>query len=190
MGGTVDAGGHGSPPGSRGSPRRTLPAGVSAAADAGTVGISTAGDPGTDDVSSSGDAGVVGAEAESADSDGCTGCVSTGASGANPSRGPASVALATASVSSAPSPTAGALRAAGGQGSPPGVRGSPRRGVRGVDAIYSREDFFWASSALMSCGTTVNRSPTIPKSAISKMGASGFLSIATIVRAVCMPARC
>lgn len=46
------------------------------------------------------------------------------------------------------------------------------------------------SSALMSCGTTVNRSPTTPKSATSKIGASGSLSIATIVLDVCIPARC
>src|SRR5579863_944248 len=41
-----------------------------------------------------------------------------------------------------------------------------------------------------SCGTTVNRSPTMPRSAISKMGASGSLLIAMIVLEVCMPARC
>src|SRR3954452_12656351 len=42
----------------------------------------------------------------------------------------------------------------------------------------------------VSCGATWNRSPTTPKSAISKIGASGSLLIATIVLDVCMPARC
>src|SRR5215469_16634024 len=42
----------------------------------------------------------------------------------------------------------------------------------------------------MSWGTTVNRSPTTPKSAISKIGASGSLLIAMIVFDVCIPARC
>ena len=51
-------------------------------------------------------------------------------------------------------------------------------------------DFFRASRALISCGTTSKRSPTTPKSAISKIGASESLLMATIVFAVCMPARC
>ncbi len=50
--------------------------------------------------------------------------------------------------------------------------------------------FFRASRAAITCGTTVNRSPTMPKSATSKMGASASLLIATMVFAVCMPARC
>ena len=48
----------------------------------------------------------------------------------------------------------------------------------------------FASIALTSWGTTVKRSPTTPKSAISKMGASASLLIAMMVLAVCMPARC
>ena len=39
------------------------------------------------------------------------------------------------------------------------------------------------------CGRTVNRSPTTPKSAISKIGASGSELIATIVPDACMPPR-
>ncbi|SDQ78263.1 hypothetical protein SAMN04489742_2543 [Arthrobacter crystallopoietes] len=39
-------------------------------------------------------------------------------------------------------------------------------------------------------GTTVKTSPTTPKSAISKIGASPSLLMATIVLAVCMPERC
>ena len=42
----------------------------------------------------------------------------------------------------------------------------------------------------VAAGTTVFRSPTIPKSASSKIGASGSLLMATIVFEVCMPARC
>src|SRR4051812_45025365 len=42
----------------------------------------------------------------------------------------------------------------------------------------------------VACGSTVNRSPTTPKSTSSKIGASGSLLIATIVLDVCMPARC
>lgn len=73
----------------------------------------------------------------------------------------------------------------GGQGSPPGVRGRPRRS-EGVVMSYFRR----ASRAWMSAGTTVNTSPTTPKSAISKMGASASWLMATMVLAVCMPARC
>src|SRR5690606_36106432 len=42
----------------------------------------------------------------------------------------------------------------------------------------------------VSCGAMSNRSPTTPKSAISKIGASGSLFTATIVFEVCIPARC
>src|SRR6185312_3540486 len=42
----------------------------------------------------------------------------------------------------------------------------------------------------VSCGTTLNRSPTTPKSASSKIGASGSLLITMMVLDVCMPARC
>ena len=42
----------------------------------------------------------------------------------------------------------------------------------------------------VAAGTTVFRSPTTPKSASSKIGASGSLLTATMVLLVCMPARC
>src|ERR1022692_540706 len=42
----------------------------------------------------------------------------------------------------------------------------------------------------ISCGTTENRSPTTPKSASSKMGASASLLTTMIVFEVCIPARC
>src|SRR5690606_17743893 len=45
-------------------------------------------------------------------------------------------------------------------------------------------------SAASSSGNSVNRSPTRPTSAISKIGASGSLLIATIVPASLMPVRC
>ncbi len=50
--------------------------------------------------------------------------------------------------------------------------------------------FFRASRAAITCGTTANTSPTMPKSATSKIGASGSLLIATMFFDVCMPARC
>ncbi len=164
----ADAGGHGSPPGSRGNPRRALLTPASTSAGTALTSASTA----------------------ATNADPSTGSGRSGTSAPNLLRSPASIAGAPVfgGVTAEPSasPAEGMSETAGGHGSPPGTRGSPRRGVRGVDAIY----FLCASSALMSCGTTVNRSPTIPKSAMSKIGASGFLSIATIVRAVCMPARC
>jgi 2-polyprenyl-6-methoxyphenol hydroxylase-like FAD-dependent oxidoreductase len=46
------------------------------------------------------------------------------------------------------------------------------------------------STSSVSWGTTWKRSPTTPKSASSKIGASGSLLIAMMVLAVCMPARC
>src|SRR5215212_5167411 len=46
------------------------------------------------------------------------------------------------------------------------------------------------SIASVACGSTVNRSPTTPKSTSSKIGASSSLLTATIVLDVCMPARC
>src|SRR5690606_11687943 len=42
----------------------------------------------------------------------------------------------------------------------------------------------------IACGATLNRSPTTPQSAISKIGASGSLLTATMTREVCIPARC
>ena len=47
-----------------------------------------------------------------------------------------------------------------------------------------------ASISEMTSGTRSNRSPMIPKSAMSKIGASSSLLIATMVPAVCMPTRC
>src|SRR5215831_16966763 len=54
---------------------------------------------------------------------------------------------------------------------------------------FSRQPLRLVSSSV-SCGATVNRSPTTPKSASSKIGASGSLLMATMVLDVCMPARC
>lgn len=113
------------------------------------------------------------------------------------SSGGGAVSVLTRSLRTAPGPGEGSRRAsslwsatavpAGGHGSPPLCRGSPLRIVRPYVAMaYS----FRADSELISCGTTWNRSPTTPKSAISKIGASGSLLIATMVLAVCMPARC
>lgn len=51
--------------------------------------------------------------------------------------------------------------------------------------IYLR---FFSSS--VACGATLNRSPTTPKSAISKMEASSSLFTATMVLEVCIPALC
>ena len=47
-----------------------------------------------------------------------------------------------------------------------------------------------AATAFVSSGAMVNRSPTTPRSAMSKIGASPSLLTATIVFEVCMPARC
>ena len=44
--------------------------------------------------------------------------------------------------------------------------------------------------ALIIAGTISNRSPTMPKSATSKIGASGSLLMATIVLAPFIPTRC
>ncbi|KJL42300.1 hypothetical protein RS82_02316 [Microbacterium trichothecenolyticum] len=75
----------------------------------------------------------------------------------------------------------------GGHGSPPLTRGRPRR-TDDTDELISHA--FFASSAAINCGTTVKMSPTTPKSAISKIGASASLLMATIVLAVCIPALC
>src|SRR5262249_27537453 len=53
-----------------------------------------------------------------------------------------------------------------------------------------RAAYFRLPISSRSCGTTLNRSPTTPKSASSKIGASGSLFTAIIVLDVCMPARC
>jgi hypothetical protein len=63
------------------------------------------------------------------------------------------------------STTASAGALAGGHTLTPAMRGSPRR-------IAGRHQAFLASRAAISCGTTVNTSPTMPKSAMSKIGAS------------------
>jgi peroxiredoxin len=50
--------------------------------------------------------------------------------------------------------------------------------------------FLDSSMSFSSSGTIVKRSPTSPKSATSKIGASASLLMATIVRASLMPVRC
>src|SRR5579862_5026693 len=64
------------------------------------------------------------------------------------------------------------------------VRGIPRGGRARAQVAFRR----WISA--VRAGSTVNRSPTMPKSARAKIGASASLLMATIVLAVCMPARC
>ena len=53
-----------------------------------------------------------------------------------------------------------------------------------------RHDPLRAFTSSVSFGTTSNKSPTTPKSASSKIGASGSLLTTMIVLEVCMPARC
>jgi hypothetical protein len=48
----------------------------------------------------------------------------------------------------------------------------------------------YSFSAVIIAGTISNRSPTMPKSATSKIGASGSLLMATIVLAPFIPTRC
>ena len=48
----------------------------------------------------------------------------------------------------------------------------------------------YSFSAVIIAGTISNRSPTMPKSATSKIGASGSLLMATMVLAPFMPTRC
>lgn len=72
-----------------------------------------------------------------------------------------------------------------GSGTRPGA--APRRERRpGVGA----RSYLRAVISSVAVGTTVLRSPMTPKSASSKIGASGSLLMATIVFDVCMPARC
>src|SRR5690606_39125795 len=79
-------------------------------------------------------------------------------------------------------------RLAGGR---PGLAaGNPRQAPAQRTRAGGHAYCFFCLRVSISCGTTVNRSPTTPKSAISKIGASGSLLIATIVLAVCIPARC
>lgn len=52
------------------------------------------------------------------------------------------------------------------------------------------DDHFIFSISAVIAGTTSNRSPTIPKSHLEKMGASGSLLMATTTRDEAMPAKC
>jgi hypothetical protein len=63
-------------------------------------------------------------------------------------------------------------------------------GTRPWPAAPPRPRYPAASSLLTSSGTTLNRSPTIPKWATSKIGALGSELMATIMSAPFMPARC
>ena len=67
-----------------------------------------------------------------------------------------------------------------------------RRPPRGpaLDAYCAVAQPLRAVICSVAAGTTVFRSPTTPKSASSKIGASGSLLMATMVFEVCMPARC
>ncbi|SDS55510.1 hypothetical protein SAMN04489721_1515 [Agromyces flavus] len=119
------------------------------------------------------DAAAAGAEpvgADEADPEGLADTRAAGSAGASPDGATKSPGASTA----------------GGQGSPPRRRGSPLRRFR-TAATGQR---FRSTSALISCGTTVKTSPTTPKSATSKIGASGSLLIATMFLAVCIPALC
>ena len=71
---------------------------------------------------------------------------------------------------------------------PPGLT-EPRRRHPGIASVGCQVPLR-SFTASVSCGATLNRSPTTPKSAISKIGASASLFTATIVFEVCMPARC
>ena len=111
---------------------------------------------------------------------------------------PAVVSADTAAGATTSSGTSSSTTApAGGQGSPPATRGRPRRsGVCCAALNLSapsgklRWSYFRASSSAMTCGTTSKMSPTMPKSAISKIGASASLLMATMVSEVCIPTRC
>ena len=65
------------------------------------------------------------------------------------------------------------------------LRGAPPRS----GGLVPGQPLRFLTSAV-ACGSTVNRSPTTPKSTSSKIGASSSLLTATIVLEVCMPARC
>src|SRR3954453_18433505 len=80
---------------------------------------------------------------------------------------------------------------------PPPDGGSRRRGPTAGVACAGRTPceegwsfYLRAVICSVAAGTTVFRSPTTPKSASSKIGASGSLLMATMVFEVCMPARC
>lgn len=112
-------GGHGSPPGSRGRPRRTATPSAEGAPGTPPSGIEppAAVDPGR--------IPGVSARAEESENEGAS---PTGASPTDASPTDASPTGASAAASAATSP-------AGGQGSPPGTRGSPRRSRRPEAAI-------------------------------------------------------
>ena len=71
---------------------------------------------------------------------------------------------------------------------PPGRRTRRQRPERG--STGHRRQQLYSFNALISAGTTSNRSPTIPKSATSKIGASGSLLTATMTPEPFMPTRC
>src|SRR5690606_37252051 len=80
-------------------------------------------------------------------------------------------------------------------GALPGRCGCTRplpKGVEGVRNLYlfAGGQPLRVLTSSVACGSTVNRSPTTPKSTSWKIGASSSLLIATIVLDVCMPARC
>lgn len=77
---------------------------------------------------------------------------------------------------------------ASGHAAPPGVRGNPCR-IRSEEKVDNGYAFSFSISSI-NAGTTVNTSPTTPKSAISKIGASASLLIAIMNFDVCMPALC
>src|SRR5690606_20334747 len=116
--GAVPAGGHGSPPGTRGRPRRI-------ATDAAASRSPT-----------SGDAAETPTGASAAGADPASRSLSDGATGAGVET-PTGASVRVVSSRSARSTTGGVTGAAvigaspaGGQGSPPGTRGRPRRSVR------------------------------------------------------------
>jgi len=69
-----------------------------------------------------------------------------------------------------------------------GVWGLDTQLIRPLNFLFLNPTHFPRS--LPSSGMTSNRSPTSPMSAISKIGASGSLLIATIVPASLIPVRC
>ena len=120
----------------------------------------------------------MGAAGAATGASGATGASTLAAtSGAGAGAGATAGAATGAASRCAPS-TTGAAPAAG-QGSPPRSRGNPLRSMR---PSMVTDHFFRSASALISCGTMVNTSPTTPKSATSKMGASGSLFTATSTR--------
>src|SRR5262249_17208256 len=72
----------------------------------------------------------------------------------------------------------------------PGQRRRPRSRRRRLAPRPGAQEPWRRAISSVSCGTTLNRSPTTPKSASSRIGASGSLLITMMVFEVCMPARC